>query len=124
MGIRISSRTGAKEYMRKSNPLFSKSYNVVVGKQNHSDEEIARFKKLGVEKAFATLELDFEILFKVEEVNVEVPPYAPSHESIVCDKCSELIMATRVVKKDGSSLCFPCANLVGGQLTGDGITCK
>nr|NQU93356.1 tRNA (N6-threonylcarbamoyladenosine(37)-N6)-methyltransferase TrmO [Bacteroidota bacterium] len=120
-GIRISSRADAKAYMRMTNPLFSGSYKKVVGEQDHSDEEIARFKKLGVEKAFVTLHLDFEKLYNIEEVNVEVPPYAPSHESFVCGKCGEPVMATRIVNTEGQQFCIPCSGGEGKILTGNGI---
>jgi len=120
-GIRISSRPGANEYMQKANPLFSDSFKKVVGEKNHSEQEIVKFKKFGLEKAFATLTLDFDKLFRIEEVPVEVPPYAPSHESITCEKCGEPVMATRIVEKNGKIFCLPCANKKGRFLTGDGI---
>lgn len=120
-GIRISGRPDAKAYMKEAHPLFSDSYKKVVGEQNHKEEEIAKFKKLGVEKAFATLTLDFDRLFKIEEVNVEIPPYAPSHESFICEKCGESVMATRIIDKAGNQLCIPCAGQKGRLLTGDGI---
>lgn len=123
-GIRISSRPGAKAYMKQANPLFSDSYKKVVGEQDHSEEEIAKFKKRGVEKAFATLELDFDKLFKTEEIEVAVPPYAPSYESIICEKCGEPVMATRILRDKGNQLCFACAGKTGNILTGDGIMCR
>lgn len=120
-GIRISSRPEAKTYMKEAHPLFSDSYKKVVGEQDHSEEELSRYKKLGVEKAFATLTLDFDKLFKIEEVDVEIPAYAPMHESIICEKCGEPVMATRIVEKNGKQLCIPCAGKKGNVLTGDGI---
>ncbi len=120
-GIRISSRADAKSYMKEAHPLFSDSYKKVVGEQDHSEEEIVKFKKLGVEKAFATLTLNFDRLFDIEEVEVEVPPYAPSHESIICEKCGEPVMATRIIEENGKKLCIPCAGKHGRELTGNGI---
>ncbi|MCF8366932.1 MAG: TrmO family methyltransferase, partial [Bacteroidales bacterium] len=78
-GVRISACANAKTYMKSAHPLFSDSYKKVVTEQNHSEEEISRFKKMGLEKAFATLSLDFDKLFSIEEIDVEVPDYAPSH---------------------------------------------
>ena len=121
MGIRISSLPDAKTYMKQAHPLFSDSFTKVVGEQDHSDEAIAQYKKLGVQKAFATLTLDFDKLFKVEEVHVEIPPYAPSHESIICEQCGEPVMATRIIQKNDKRLCIPCAGKKGNILTGDGI---
>ncbi len=116
-GIRISTTVDSKDYMRKANPLFSKSYEKVVKGQDHSPEEIQIFKKLGKEKAFACLELDFDKLFVIEEIKIEVPEYAPSFESIICTSCGELVMASRI--KDEQ--CLDCAGLDYGHLTGHGI---
>jgi len=120
-GIRISSRADAKTYMKQAHPLFSESYQKVVGEQNHNDEEIATFKKRGIEKAFVTLTLDFDKLFKVEEVDVIIPNYAPSHESVICEQCGEPVMATRIIETREKQLCIPCAGEQGKILTGDGI---
>jgi len=121
-GIRISTRPESKEYMRNAYPQFSTSFTKVVGEQDHSDEEVNRFKLLGIEKAFATLALDFDSLFKFEDVKADVPPYAPSHESVVCAKCGEEVMSTRIVIKHEKSLCIPCAGEKGRMLTGNGIS--
>ena len=120
-GIRISTLPGGKGYMRKAHPLFSESYKKVVADQDHSDEEISKFKQLGVEKAFATLTLDFDKLFKVEDVDVEIPAYAPSHESILCNTCGEEVMGTRIIRRRGKQFCVPCAGENGKILTGNGI---
>lgn len=116
-GIRVSTTVDSKEYMREANPLFSESYIKVVKGQDHSKEEITKFKKLGRDKAFATLGLDFDRLFVIEEIKIEVPKYAPSYESIICENCGELVMMSRV--KD--NLCLDCAGQDVGCLTGYGI---
>jgi tRNA-Thr(GGU) m(6)t(6)A37 methyltransferase TsaA len=121
-GIRISAKPDAKAYMKEAHPLFADSYKKVVGEKNHNESEISKFKKLGIEKAFATLTLEFDKLFKTETVNVEIPPYAPMHDSIICSKCGEPVMATRIVEKSNKQLCIPCAGLSGRILSGDGIT--
>ena len=121
-GIRISTRPESKAYMRQAHPQFSTSYKEVVAEQDHSDEEITRFKTLGIEKAFATLALDFDSLFNIEEVKTDVPPYAPSHKSIICENCGEEVMSTRIVNKHEKSLCIPCAGEKGRMLTGNGIS--
>jgi len=121
-GVRISSKAEGKAYMHSAHPIFAEHYKKVIGERNRSDDEIAGFKKMGVEKAFATLTLDFDRLFKTEEVVVEIPDYAPSHESIVCTKCGEPIMATRIIMIDEAPFCLPCARIPGNKLDGQGIT--
>lgn len=120
-GIRISSLPNARTYMREAHPLFSDSYNKVVGQQRRDDEAVSEFIKQGIEKAFATLSLDFDKLFKIENVAVELPEYAPTHDSINCDLCNEPIMPTRIIEKGNKSFCIPCAGEKGRGLTGAGI---
>lgn len=121
-GYRIASRTDAKEYMRQASPLFSESYQTVVAEHDRSEEEVVKFKVTGIEKAFATLALDFDKLFTVEEVTVDIPAYAPMHESIICDRCGEPVMASRIIYQNQRSLCMPCAGHRGSELTGHGIS--
>jgi formylmethanofuran dehydrogenase subunit E len=119
-GVRISTMSNAKEYMRQAHPLFSESYEKVVKEQNHSKEEIIKFKERGTIRAFACLELDFNQLFKTEEIDVSIPDYAPSHESILCTTCGESIMESRI----NNGKCFTCSNNDYYQLDGHGISNK
>ncbi|HZK07829.1 MAG TPA: TrmO family methyltransferase [Bacteroidales bacterium] len=123
-GYRIASRANVKEYMRQTSPLFSESYQKVVTENDRSEEEVVKFKTTGIEKAFATLALDFDKLFTTEEVTVEIPAYAPVHESIICDLCGEPIMASRIIHQHNKNLCMPCAGHRAAGLTGHGISIK
>jgi formylmethanofuran dehydrogenase subunit E len=120
-GIRIAARPEAKAYMKNAHPLFSDSYQKVVADHDRSEEAVSEFKKRGIEKAFATLNLDFDRMFKTELINVEIPPYAPMHESLLCQGCGEGIMASRIVMDGKKQYCIPCAGLKGNILTGNGI---
>ena len=116
-GIRIATKADAKEYMRQAHPLFSESFQKVVKEQNHSQKELLKFKRSGRDRAFATLALDFDKIFSIENIQVSVPAYAPSHESIICKKCGESIMSTRIV----GDLCLPCSGKKYAELNGSGI---
>ncbi len=119
-GIRISTREDAKAYMRNASPLFSESFQTVVKKQNHSEKEILKFKQYGRDRAFITLTLDFEKIFNIENVTVPIPEYAPSHESIICKKCGESTMSTRIV----NNLCLACSGEKYSELNGHGLFVK
>lgn len=119
-GIRISTLADAKDYMRTAHPLFSDSYKKVVKDQNHSEEEILKFKQLGRDRGFATLHMEFDKLFTIEEIEVKIPDYAPSHESVICKTCGESIMSTRMKDQE----CLACSNSKYNELTGHGIICK
>ncbi|MCP4552986.1 MAG: formylmethanofuran dehydrogenase [Bacteroidetes bacterium] len=116
-GIRISTRSDAKGYMQKAHPFFSESFRKVVKERNHSTSALLKFKRQGRERAFATLNLDFNKLFNMENIKVSVPEYAPSHESIICKNCGESTMSTRVI----GGLCFPCSGKKYSELNGHGI---
>jgi len=123
-GIRVVSLPESKDYINQSFPEFNECYNNIVVKQNHDAKGVAHFKKLGIERAFATLKLDFDKLFNVTEVFTEIPDYAPIYESIKCNKCGESVMATRIVEKHGQQLCITCANSKYYSVEGKGIVLK
>ena len=54
-GIRISTKNDSRAYIKTAHKYFSAKYKEVVKEQNHSENEIDEFKKLGVEAAFAVL---------------------------------------------------------------------
>ncbi len=122
-GIRISTLPNSKEYTRTAHPYFSQKYKEVVGEQKRENKNIEDFKKLGIEAAFSILKLDFNKIFKVENIKVELPEYAPSHPSIFCDRCGENIMETRIIKSD-KNRCMECSNSEYFQLDGSGISLK
>jgi formylmethanofuran dehydrogenase subunit E len=119
-GIRISSRADAKEYMHQAHPAFSENYEKVVKEQDHSKKEIIKFKESGKLRAFATIELEFDKLFSIEEVEINIPDYAPSLESVLCKICGESIMGSRI----NNATCLTCSKNAYYQLDGHGISNK
>lgn len=120
-GIRINTRKDSKTYMKEANEKFSPEYAKLVAKKDHSEESREKFKKYGVEAAFNTLKLDFDKIFIVEQIQIDIPDYAPSHESLVCTACDEAVMASRISKKEDQVFCLACAKEQYGILDGDGI---
>ncbi len=120
-GIRIVAKDESKEELRKAFPEFSDYYQRVVKNNERSDEVIGKFKKLGIQRAFACLSISFEKLFMVEEVVMDIPEYAPSHQSLVCNQCKETTMSSRIRKSENGETCFYCLGEYY-QLDGHGIT--
>ncbi|MDI6726521.1 MAG: FmdE family protein [Smithellaceae bacterium] len=61
-------------------------------------------------KVHDLLARDFGELFSRQELTFLEPPYAILAESIPCDQCGEMTMATKLVKaQGGKSLCRPCS---------------
>ncbi len=50
-----------------------------------------------------------EELFRIEEVQIEMPQPARVFHSEPCDQCGEETMVTRLVERGGRRLCRPCA---------------
>jgi formylmethanofuran dehydrogenase subunit E len=122
-GIRIVTKNGSGDYIRSVNPDFYKQFSKVIIEKNHDPEEKRILRKVGMSASFNVLELDFDKLFNVEKVDIELPEYAPIHESIACTCCGENTMATRIIEKDGEKLCLNCHAKDYKQLDGHGIKC-
>lgn len=135
-GVRVISRHESPDYIRASFPDFDERYKRVVKQQIRDGAEMAAFKKSGIERAFGTLNLDFDQMFDTQHVTVDIPDYAPSHESGVCARCGESVMATRLVDggdtstrdtdmrattADHPKLCLKCAGEPFAVLDGHGI---
>lgn len=142
-GVRVVSRHESPAYVREAFPEFDRHYQRVVRDQVRDEASVSAFRKSGVERSFGTLGLDFDRMFDVQRVRVDVPDYAPSHESDVCVRCGESVMATRMVDggdayaniphslanhpgtpdatPDNRKICLKCAGAPYRVLDGHGI---
>ena len=73
-----------------------------------SDAEKGRFQELHQAQSRAVLALDPDDLFSLAEISGPPPRKARIHATIVCARCSEGAMETRVRRLDGQELCPPC----------------
>lgn len=122
-GYRLVVKNDAKQHIRKTYEDFSDSYNKVVKQQSRSNEDIQSFKLSGYKKAVAMMKIDASEVFSITTVkNIDTPPYAPSHESIICDRCGEETMASRTIVSFSEKLCISCSDSKYYQLDGDGIS--
>jgi formylmethanofuran dehydrogenase subunit E len=122
-GIRISVKNDFRQVLENVNPDYQRLFEAVIVKQNHDEKLKQQFKEASRQRAFSTLELPFNDLFKIEHKTVEIPPLAPIHESVICQKCGESVISTRSVKIEGQTLCLDCAHEKTGTLSGHGIGC-
>jgi len=51
-----------------------------------------------------------EDLFTVEECTITLPAKASIHESLICERCGEAVVATRTETVGAKVLCAPCAH--------------
>lgn len=120
-GIRICSRHESRDIIRETFPDFQKYYQLVVVEQNHDPELVGEYKKIALQRAFGTLTIPLDNLFTISSVQVEIPEYAPIHESLLCPVCGESVMASRIVKQNSLQICMDCAKVENNSLTGQGI---
>ncbi len=52
-----------------------------------------------------------EDLFAITQVEPDPPAYAEIRKSIICDKCGDPVMSTRIKRVDEKNLCIPCAGI-------------
>lgn len=120
-GLRLAVRPDYRERKADLFAEFSANFETVVIQQNRSDEAVGKFKRSGRDAAFAMLNIPIEEIFHIQEVTVDIPQRAPIFDSVLCAKCGESIMATRIVERDGQQMCIPCAGAAYQQVLGGGI---
>ncbi len=55
------------------------------------------------------LEMDEETLFKIEDVQIDMPEKARIFKSVLCHYCGEKVMEPRARVRDGKIACIPCS---------------
>jgi formylmethanofuran dehydrogenase subunit E len=95
----VQRRPGAQQRHRE---LFEKVRNGTA-----TEQEISEYREGRRNQINSILERGEEI-FHVQEVNMPPPEKARIVESIICDRCKEPVMATRIKEVDGMKLCIPC----------------
>ena len=71
-------------------------------------EERARYGELHQSESRKVLDLEPEVLFEVREVSQPPPQLARIQATMVCQRCGEGAMETRIRRLDGRDLCPPC----------------
>ena len=99
------------DFDKLRNAYFSEGalrlFERVVVKREGTSEDWERLRRLWTEIGLSLANAP-EDLFRVEDVRVVEIERAPIFESVRCDGCGELVMATRVREVDGKRLCLNC----------------
>ena len=102
-------------------PEASQLFDKVIAKREGTEAEERRLNKKWQQIAFELLDYPIEELFKIEEVEIELPDYAPIKEDKFCSECGEKIMAGKEVSIEGQNYCVPCMESTYMQLDGRGL---
>lgn len=122
-GIRVRGRNDIRDNINHSFPEFNTLFEKVVVNQNHEQSVVELFRKASAEASFGMLKLPFDELFAIENVNIDIPSYAPIEESLICDSCGEIFMASRGQILKNKINCNACLNIHHPVLDGHGIHC-
>ena len=101
--VRIAGRPDAWQRDPEHQELFAK-----VRANSASPDERARFQELHEAQSRKVLELDPDSLYEVQEVGGPPPHRARIHVTVVCARCGEGAMETRIRRLGGRDLCLPC----------------
>ena len=101
--VRVAGRPDAWQRNPEHQELFAK-----VRTKQATPEERARFQELHESESRRVLKLDPEQLYEFREVSGPPPRRARIHATVVCARCGEDAMETRIRRLDGRDLCAPC----------------
>lgn len=105
--VRIVGRPNAWQRNPEHQELFAK-----VRTRHATPEERSRFQDLHRSESRRVLDLDPDSLFEVQEVRDAPPRQARIHASVLCARCGEATMETRIRRLDGRDFCPPCFDCV------------
>ncbi len=121
-GIRVAAKPDAQSVIREAFPDHQQLYQKVIVEQNHEPSLMAKYKKTSLDRAFGTLSLRIDELLSFERVDAVIPPYAKTHDSVMCKDCKESIMKSRSIQTaEDHYHCLSCAGHTFHILDGNGI---
>ena len=120
-GVRVSTRPDRGDLLKDKNPETQGLYRRIVNERDATPEEETRMMELNKRHCFSVLEIPAESIFKLEQVEAELPGYSRILESRICSGCGEKVMETRAVKTPDGYYCIPCSGEGYGQLDWAGI---
>jgi len=120
-GLRARVKNDASEHLNDKVEDFSELFEKVVTKREGDEDDKEKLLTLSEKASIAVVYTDPDKIFEFEEVEVDIPEYAPIHESYVCRGCAEKVMASRTVERDGNIFCLSCLGEGHLELTGFGI---
>ena len=103
-GVRMSLKEGAIDLDDRHRELMQK-----IQAGNALADEQEEFNTLHRNKTLAILKKPVDEIFSIEPAQRPLPEKARIEPSILCDRCGEPTMSTRVVEKGGLRLCLDCA---------------
>lgn len=108
-GVRVALIAGAFQPHERHMELIQK-----IRSETATEEERSEFRRLHEQRSHEILEKDATELFKLESVQIELPPKARIEPSEICDSCGEPTMASKLEQRGAYRLCQSCAGTSAG----------
>ncbi len=102
--VRVAMKPGVFRRTPEQEAAFQK---VMSGQA--SDEEYKFFRAFQQERMDEIMTGDFDSMFKIEDVEPEVPGKARIFKTLTCEYCGEPVMEPRARIRDGKTACIPCS---------------
>jgi formylmethanofuran dehydrogenase subunit E len=119
VAVRANYSASFDERYPEAHELFEK---IVTNREEPTPEEQERLSELWAETSYKQLGLPEEEIFTVERKRIELPAYAPIHDSAICAVCGESVMETKARLRDGEPVCIACADAERYVLDGSGMS--
>ena len=121
-GIRVRVGPDFVSLVNHAAPGFYPLMEKVIKNREGGPEDIAAYKEQAAMAAFALVREPFEKLLMAEPVKPELPREAPIKPSVVCPRCGETIMGTKVIQEGpDKGLCFTCGRHSYFEVEGRGV---
>jgi formylmethanofuran dehydrogenase subunit E len=121
VAVRADYSTSFDERYPDAHELFEK---IVINREEPTPAERTRLSRLWAETSYKQLGLPAEAIFTVEKKLIELPAYAPIHDSVICSVCGESVMETRARLRNGEPICIACAGAGRYVLDGSGMSIR
>ncbi|OKY77525.1 MAG: Formylmethanofuran dehydrogenase subunit E [Candidatus Methanohalarchaeum thermophilum] len=114
------------DFLEKEYPETQELFQKVIVEKNGDKKDSKKLTKKWKQIAYDFTKKQPTNLFKIEKNPQidKIPKKAPIYEDKYCDKCDEKVMATRIIKKEQTQYCIPCADETYIQLDGRGMIQK
>jgi tRNA-Thr(GGU) m(6)t(6)A37 methyltransferase TsaA len=120
-GLRITVKPGFRDILNRDFPEFSTLFNKVVKERSGDENDMAAFMRKSREASYSMLSYPVDTLFSFKEIPVQLPPYAPMVNTVLCSECGEEVMESKAVKQNESIYCRTCIGSGFPSVTGEGI---
>lgn len=103
-GFRVSMKPGDMSMSDRQRELIAK-----IREDNVTQEERKEFEELYLERTCEILDKPLEELFRIEATSMDMPAKARIMPSVLCDRCNEPTMSSKLIDKGGEKFCGECA---------------